>query len=200
MTGTFVVLEGIDGSGTTTASKLLVQRLNSLGIEAVWTKEPSDGTIGRHIRRILRGEESASEEAMFPMFLADRHDHISSQILPELVQGSWVVCDRYTASSWVYQQDTYCADIIEMVQKKCLTPDVLFVLEASAETCQRRLAERGGVKERYDDLEKQRKFAKLYYDVPASFAKEIHFVDTEEVDAEGVVDAIMELLKVKGYV
>ena len=109
----FVVVEGLDGVGTTTCSKLLVQKLNDQKVEAMWTKEPSDGTIGRHIRRILKHQESSDELAMFPLFLADRHDHIASIISPELEQGSTVVTDRYLPSTWVYQQDNYGEFFIE---------------------------------------------------------------------------------------
>jgi len=185
----FIVLEGTDGAGSTTASKLLVQTLNDKGIESVWTKEPSDGTIGRHIRRILKGEEIADEASMFPMFMADRHDHIGNFIRPELEQGNTVVCDRYAYSTWVYQQDNYGMDVIELMQRRCLPPNYTFVLECPVEECMRRMEGRDVI-ERYEIEEKQREYAKRYKRVPPIGSEQIIHLDSYDLNPAQIVDKI----------
>lgn len=173
----FVAVEGIDGSGTTTCSKLLVQAMHDMKLPAMWTKEPSEGTVGRHIRKILKGQEAADELGMFPLFLADRHDHIASIIRPNIEQGTSVVCDRYAWSTWVYQQDNYDPFLIEYVQRYCLAPDILFVLLCPVEECMRRLGERELI-ERYEIEEKQRLYDERYRRVPRLGDERVVYLDT----------------------
>jgi dTMP kinase len=185
----FIVVEGIDGVGSTTCSKLLVQLIQSYGNEALWTKEPSDGTIGRHIRRVLKHQESASEASMFPLFLADRHDHIESTIIPELSQGSTVVCDRYFPSTWVYQQDNYDRLLIEQMHRNALAPDYIFILLATVEECMKRMGDRED-RERYEVEELQRQYAVRYANygphLPRIGHEKIIHIDTMGLTAEEV--------------
>lgn len=189
----FIVVEGIDGVGSTTCSKLLVQLLQSYGNEALWTKEPSDGTIGRHIRRVLKHQESASEASMFPLFLADRHDHIESTIIPELFQGSTVVCDRYFPSTWVYQQDNYDKLLIEQMHRNALAPDYIFILLATVEECRKRMGQRED-RERYEIEELQRRYAVRYSEygphLPRIGHEKIVHIDTMYLSAEEVAIAM----------
>jgi dTMP kinase len=191
----FIVVEGIDGAGSTTCSKLLVQKMVEAKIDCLWTKEPSDGTIGRHIRKILTGQEAADELGMFPLFLADRHDHIASIVRPSLEQGLSVVCDRYAYSTWVYQQDSYDPFFIEYAQRSCLAPDFLFVLNCSVEESSRRLGTRDVV-ERYEIEEKQRVYAERYTRVPRLCEEMIVNLDSEKDSPEEIVDQIRSVIGV----
>jgi len=140
MQGRFVVLEGIDGSGTTSVSRALVQRLSQDGVPASWTCEPSRGPVGQLIRRILKREVEleappSSELGaclMTHLFQADRIDHIE-QIKARLATGEWVVCDRYLHSTIVYQgQYLGQAGVMEMIQVgwplELLPPDLSVLL------------------------------------------------------------------------
>ena len=191
----FICVEGLDGVGTTTCSKLLVQQLNDRGDESMWTKEPSEGTIGRHIRRILKHRESSDELAMFPMFLADRHDHIASTIRPELEQGSTVVTDRYLPSTWVYQQDNYDPILIEQMHRHCLAPDCIFILHAPIEVCLERRDKRDGT-ERYEVAENQQLYADRYRaygpDLPRIGHELIIHIDASKATPIMIVAAMLE--------
>ena len=68
----FIVFEGLDGSGTTTQSRLLSEKLN-----VVFTCEPSDNPVGSFIRQILRKEHSVLPQTLAGLFTADRHEHLS---------------------------------------------------------------------------------------------------------------------------
>lgn len=187
----FVVIEGIDGSGTTTCSRLLTDTMISeLGLDVLWTKEPSDGTVGRHIRRILRGEDMAEELGMFPLFLADRHDHIANIVAPTLSQGLHVVCDRYAYSTWVYQQDNYDPFLIEYMQRACLAPDIVFVLLCPVEECSRRLGDRDVV-ERYEIEEKQKLYHERYKRIPRVKEEKIIYLDSFNNEPEELVQQML---------
>lgn len=186
----FVAVEGIDGAGTTTCSKLLVKTMNKMGVETLWTKEPSDGTIGRHIRRILKGEEAAAEEGMFPLFLADRHDHIAATIKPHLEQGECVICDRYAYSTWVYQQDNYDKFLLEYMQRRCLVPDIVFVLLCPVEEAMRRLSGRDVI-ERYEKQEQQELYHVRYKHIPRLGDERIVYLDSFNVRPEQLVQQML---------
>ncbi|MEO8214263.1 MAG: dTMP kinase, partial [Myxococcales bacterium] len=109
----FVVLEGIDGSGTTTQLDRLVEHLRERGRQAVATREPSTGPIGRLLREILLGQHvvpmpaggasPVDGRAMALLFAADRRDHLGREVEPALTNGADVVSDRYILSSLAYQ-------------------------------------------------------------------------------------------------
>lgn len=105
MRGTFIVLEGADGSGKSRQARLLDERLAALlGPEASHlTRQPSTREIGRLIRRSLTGEIALAAEAMPALFAADRADHVAHVVKPALEQGMHVVCDRYVLSNLVYR-------------------------------------------------------------------------------------------------
>lgn len=97
--GAFIVLEGIDGAGTTTLASRLQDTLDD-----TWnfTQEPSHGKYGRIIREELQSDSDPTLSDMF-LFLADRYDHIQSLIGPTLDRGEHIICDRYNLSTFAYQ-------------------------------------------------------------------------------------------------
>jgi dTMP kinase len=107
--GRFIVLEGLDGAGTTTQSKLLSRWLRRTGRTVAETAEPSKGPLGtllRHAlnRRLVGGAgEPLDPRAVAGLFVADRADHLSAEVEPALAAGKDVVCDRYVHSSLAYQ-------------------------------------------------------------------------------------------------
>lgn len=102
--GKFVVIEGTDGSGTTTQGDLLAQWLRSQGLEVVRTAQPSPLEGGQLIRRVLRNELDGVDAATVALlFAADRVDAGRRLIEPALARGAWVVCDRHLASSLAFQ-------------------------------------------------------------------------------------------------
>src|SRR6218665_1791663 len=99
----FVVIEGVDGAGTTTQSHRLLRALSERGVEVHMTREPSTGPIGTLLRQALThrlvtpGGHAMRWETMALLFAADRTDHVQVEIEPALRQGKFVVCDRYDA-------------------------------------------------------------------------------------------------------
>src|SRR5579864_7294663 len=107
--GLFIVLEGLDGAGTTTQLVRLAERLRRAGERVVATAEPTDGPIGALIRQALRRRlvhrdgRALTDESLALLFAADRVDHVAGEIEPALARGQHVLCDRYVLSSLAYQ-------------------------------------------------------------------------------------------------
>jgi dTMP kinase len=103
--GTFITLEGPDGSGKTTQAHLLVGWLRDRGLPVVQTREPGGSDIGDQIRGILHDSANARMTARteFLLYSASRAQHVAELILPALEEGRIVVSDRYADSSIAYQ-------------------------------------------------------------------------------------------------
>ncbi|HSF87202.1 MAG TPA: dTMP kinase [Acidimicrobiia bacterium] len=99
----FIVIEGLDGAGTTTQVELVQQLLAADGIEAYKTREPSQGALGAIASLHVSGKLTLDERAMALTFSGDRLDHLAEEIEPQLTRGIWVLCDRYYLSTMAYQ-------------------------------------------------------------------------------------------------
>jgi dTMP kinase len=101
----FITLEGIEGSGKTTALTRLVAHLEEDGHVCRVTREPGGTPFGRRLRSILLDPESGAidPKAELLLYCADRLQHVRSVIQPALEAGATVVCDRYLDATLAYQ-------------------------------------------------------------------------------------------------
>jgi len=100
--GKFITLEGIDGAGKSSHVEFLARRIRGSGLEAVTTREPGGTPFGEKLREVvLHHATDAMPEAL--VMFADRSAHIAGVIEPALAAGAWVVCDRFTDSTYAYQ-------------------------------------------------------------------------------------------------
>jgi dTMP kinase len=143
--GRFIVLEGLDGAGTTTQSRLLAERLRAEGRKVHLTAEPSSGPVGALIRQVLTGRirgggaEAFDRSALALLFAADRKDHYHAEIAPKLSDGADVVCDRFTLSSLAYQgADLGDMRWVEAVNRGAASTDVVVFLRCRPEVALRR--------------------------------------------------------------
>jgi len=154
--GKFIVLEGIDGSGTTTQLSHAVAFASSLGHRAVATREPSAGPIGCLLREALHGRLSMANgsrldgRTMALLFAADRIDHLQREIEPHLAQGTTVISDRYLMSSLAYQAEEADRAWVATLARGILAPDLTILLDLPIEVAARRRATAGRPVERYD--------------------------------------------------
>ena len=161
MKGFFICIEGLDGCGKTTQTKLLVKRLRKHGFDAFYTAEPTQGKIGKFIKKYClerKNRVSIIVEAL--LFAADRVEHIEKEIIPALKNGKIVVSDRYVYSSLAYQ-GAAGLDLkwIETINQKALTPDLAIFLDVEPETVMKRLKPKKSVMEK---LPVQRKVRRVY--------------------------------------
>ena len=103
--GLFISLEGIDGAGKSTQSRLLAAHLRGLGREVIETREPGGAAGAEDIRKLLvEGDPDRwSPETEILLFSAARRDHLERTIAPALARGAVVICDRFADSTRVYQ-------------------------------------------------------------------------------------------------
>lgn len=155
----FIVLEGLDGCGTTTQTALLVKKLEECGIKGYSTKEPTDGSIGRFIRSVLQKKESVDPFTLALLFSADRNEHVYGEngIIEQTQAGKMVVCDRYFFSSLAYQSLFIDYDTVGELNRFYPLPEYLFYIDLSPEECQARVESRGEETELFEHLELQRK-------------------------------------------
>lgn len=142
MNGRFIVLEGPDGSGTTSHTGRLVETLQTAGYDVLQTFEATDGPIGTSIRQELRSG-GLPAAAMQLLFCADRAWHVEKVIRPALEAGKIVVCDRYSLSTEVYGE-AFGVDRewLHQLNKKFIQPDLQLLALPPLSVCLERLTER----------------------------------------------------------
>jgi dTMP kinase len=96
----FVTFEGIDGSGKSTISKLVANKLHNAGYKVVWTFEPTDSPVGKFVQDCIRTQSDPFVTSF--TFIADRILHCR-QIQQWMDEGNIVLCDRYAESTYAYQ-------------------------------------------------------------------------------------------------
>ena len=129
----FIVLEGLDGSGTTTQKEKLAKHLQQKNIPHYSTSEPTDNSIGKLIRNILAAKEPAERSTLARLFAADRNEHLygSGGIIGNRAQGRLIICDRYLFSSLAYQGSDLSIEKIWELNKHFPLPEILFFLDIS---------------------------------------------------------------------
>lgn len=137
MSGIFIVLDGVEGCGKSTQSKLLAEALRKQGREVLLTHEPGGTPVGEAIRRVLLDpaypEMTPLTEVL--LFCASRAQHCEESIVPALQAGRVVICDRFASATLAYQgyagrvgPETVRA--INDLATAGLQPDMTLVLDA----------------------------------------------------------------------
>jgi dTMP kinase len=161
----FIVLEGLDGSGTTTQLKLLSE-LKSIKIHT--SCEPTGGPAGRLIRKILGSEEYSEKTTLAYLFAADRNEHLNGKngIREKINEGFLCVSDRYFFSSLAYQAPEVGFELVRHVNALFPLPEKLIFIEADPETCFKRIQVRESkeIYEKLDYLKTVNEFYKKSFD------------------------------------
>jgi dTMP kinase len=196
--GRFVVLEGIDGAGTTTQVAKLATRLRSDRQSVRTTCEPSDGPIGTLVRQVLTGRivgpggRAPAWATMALLFAADRMDHVENEIEPFVAGGGTIISDRYDASSLAYQSvmsgngGATAVEWIRSINCHALRPDLTIVLDVLPDTAASRREARGEAAQLYEQNEVQRALVEFYRDLHKHMPNDriVH------VDAAGSVEEV----------
>ena len=130
MIGVLVNLEGIDGCGKSTQSKLLLEKLEGKGEKVIILKEPTKRPHGQKLWDVLHGKRKASNEEILELFVLDRKQHVEEKIQPALDDGTVVLMDRYYYSSMAYQV-AGGIDVEEIREKHVFAPrpDVVLIFD-----------------------------------------------------------------------
>ncbi|HEY4243117.1 MAG TPA: dTMP kinase [Kofleriaceae bacterium] len=188
-----IVLEGLDGAGTTTQTKRLVAHLAAHGVPAHGTREPSDGPVGKLLRELLTGHHAIAGQALSQstfglLFAADRLDHLQREVEPALARGTVVVSDRWYHSSLAYQGTGAERDWIAQLNARARRPDLTLFLSVRPEVAAQRRVAAGRVQELFEDLRMQE-------DVDAGYRATIAELSAageriEVIDGESPPDAV----------
>lgn len=135
--GKFITLEGLKGVGKTTNLSFVEQLLTKNNIVVVTTREPGGTPLAKKIRQLLldKDDEVCSNQAELLLIFAARAQHIQHIIQVALAQGKWVLCDRFTDSTYAYQgggrkMDTQFIAWLENTVQGKLRPDLTLLLDA----------------------------------------------------------------------
>ena len=208
MRGHFITFEGGEGSGKSTHAKLLAEHLQSLGIEVVLTREPGGSPGAEVIRHILLSGVAkplgAETEAI--LFAAARDDHVRTVIRPALIDGKWVICDRFIDSTRVYQGVLGKVDMklirsLERVTVGAAMPDLTFILDVPANIGLARAKHRRGnaTVDRFESesVEYHQDLGRAYRAIALEEPRRIVLVDgrpPRDVVARRIWDAVSERL------
>lgn len=201
----FIVLEGIDGAGTTTQTALLRDRLQADGQPAIQTFEPTNGPIGVMIRQMLSKRivlpshtqdapsEPVTRETLAALFAADRLDHCAALIEPSIDAKNHIISDRYLHSSLAYQGDIEEGDTVDyswimQLNSRAKVPDVTFFLKIDLETSLARISQRGAARDIYETREKLERLITRYDEVMEMLSTRGDHIVT--IDATQSIDAI----------
>jgi len=164
--GKFITLEGGEGVGKSTNLSFIKQLLEEQGLTVVTTREPGGTVFAENIRQLLlqNQQEVVSETTELLLMFAARAQHIEQVIKPALLQGSWVLCDRFTDSTFAYQgggrgMDTRVIEWLEENVQADIKPELTLLLDAPIAIGMDRANKRGEL-DRFE-LEKNEFFEKV---------------------------------------
>ncbi|MDR0730088.1 MAG: dTMP kinase [Treponema sp.] len=192
----FAVLEGVDGSGTSTQMELLKRRFRTpgAGLPPLYaTAEPTGGETGRLIRRALKGEAALLGETLARLFAADRGEHLSGAggIVERAGRGELVICDRYIPSSLVYQGLECGEELPRTLNSPFPVPELILFFDLDPRIAAERIQDRKE-HEIYEYLEFQIKVRRRYLGLLPVFRSEGSAV--VQIDASRSVEEVAEQL------
>lgn len=143
--GVFITLEGIDGSGKTNAAQYIIQALCNKDIPLITTTEPSNTTLGIW-SKVASEKFDFSEAIIASLYISNRSHHLATKIIPALEAGIWVVCDRFSESTYAYQNIPWkdIADLERILQATYINKKTI-LLSVSVETAIARICKRDDI-------------------------------------------------------
>ena len=136
-TGKFIVIEGMEGAGKSSAIAVIENILKKQGIDYVNTREPGGTPLAESLRDMVKSvdhQEKLTIETELLLMYASRSQLLANKILPALAEGKWVIGDRHDLSSRAYQGggrgfDENIMDTISNITLKGFRPDITLYLD-----------------------------------------------------------------------
>ena len=202
--GVFITFEGNDGSGKTTVSKIIYEKLKDMGYPVVYTREPGGIDISEQIRDVILNPKNINMDARCEalLYAASRRQHLVEKVLPALAKGSIVLCDRFVDSSLVYQGIARNIGVEEVYRINEFAieghmPDATIFLSVDLKTGLQRVEYRGK-KDRLDNetISFHERVAKGYEWVKQEFVDRMHIIDATKQLDDVVEDTLQEVLTI----
>lgn len=157
MKGLFVTFEGVDGCGKSTQVQLVTERLLFEGYPVVRTREPGGTPLAEKIRSLLIDPDNSEmvHGCELLLYLAARAQHVQERIVPELNNGSIVICDRFQEATFAYQGFGRGLPMqkLQMLNEFAtggLSPDLTFLFDIPVEKAMLRMSAMHKVKDRLE--------------------------------------------------
>ncbi len=193
----FIVFEGIDGAGSTTQTDFLFKYLKSKNHQIVKTCEPTDGPIGKLIRRALAHELKFSWETLQLMYSADRADHLDKLVLPSVDSGKIVISDRYFFSTLAYGELNLDGKWLRMVSKNFPIPSATFLIDTPVTIAMKRIESSRSTKDLFEKQNFLEKVRKNYL----KQAKEYSFYVLDGIKSKDeIAKEVLEILRKKKFI
>lgn len=181
--GGFVTVEGIDGAGKSSHLDFLRDRIAARGVEVLVTREPGGTPFGARLREAVLAEPTTVLAEALALF-ADRAAHVESSIEPALARGTWVLCDRFSDSTYAYQCGgggvaREAVEALERLVHPGLQPDATFLFDIEPTLACERLRGRGAPQDRFE-REQTAFFERVraaYLERARDFPRRFHVID-----------------------
>lgn len=204
--GILIALEGIDGAGKTTQAYNLLAKLKELGFDAEYLHEPTKFTkYGKKIRDYIKEGTILSPEEENKLFIEDRKLHVSKEIKPYLDEKKIVVLDRYFFANAAYQgaRSISYQDILNENRKFAPEPDIVFLLDITAEEALERINNRQALTNHYEKYENLKKVRKKYIEIYEKDTANIQLIDgsieIESISVE-LLEKVLKLIKKRNLI
>jgi len=193
--GKLITIEGIDGAGKSSHLEFLRERVTARGHEALLTREPGGTPFGARLREVVLHHPTSALAEALAMF-ADRAAHVEAAIAPALASGRWVICDRFSDSTYAYQcggrgleRDVVVS--LERLAHPGLQPDVTFLFDLDPATALERQAARAGASDAFESrgLDYFVRVRNAYLERAREHASRIRVID-----ASGTLDEVRRRL------
>lgn len=202
MSGQFITLEGGEGAGKSTQVGRLAAALAAKGITAVTTREPGGSTGAEEIRALLVNGAPGRWDALTETLLvySARADHVKHTIGPALLAGKWVICDRFSDSSYAYQGAGrgLARETIRRIDSVVLDdfkPDLTLMLDLDVETGLARARARGAAESRFENFDRDfhERLRQAFLDIARRSPDRCQVIDAAE-NEETVAAAIWSVV------
>lgn len=206
--GYFITVEGGEGVGKSTQAKRLAAFLRSKGCTVVETREPGGTPFAETIRALVLDQKTSPSTAMseaLAMFAA-RKDHVATVIKPALARGEWVLCDRFTDSTRVYQGvlqeiGIEVIDELDQISLSGFAPDCTILFDSDPTISLSRVEKRGDASSKYDSmaLEKHIKVREAFLQIARDAPSRVCVVDAGHAQEAVFSDMIERLSRLSWF-
>lgn len=200
--GRFITLEGGEGAGKSTQAKKLAAALKKRGIQCVMTREPGGSPGAEEIRELIVHGQKARWDPLTETLLifAARADHVARTIKPALARTKWVICDRFTDSTFAYQGAGrgLAREIIRRLDALVLHdlhPDLTIILDLPVKAGLARTSKRAHGATRFEsfDIQFHERLRRAFLDIARREKERCVIVDAD-MDADDVAAAIWKVV------
>jgi dTMP kinase len=194
----FIVIEGLDGAGTTTQMKAVTEACDLAGVTCHATFEPTSSPLGTLVRSVLRKEVVTTPLALAMLFSADREDHLHhpiSGIVQRLASGALVISDRYLFSSLAYQSVECGFERVSALNDFPI-PKYVVYLDTPVDACLSRIQHRDDGRELFEHQEFLEQVRDNYEVIFADLPDEVTFIRIDgRKKREEITEEILQILR-----